>query len=143
MSVHNWLRRIPLFICHKQGFLFFFNWRITALQRCVGFCHATAHISHESTHRPPLLASFPPTPHSALELSRGMGLGSLCYTADSHQPYISQVVCTPVLLCQLIPHAPSPAVSTSLFSTSASIPALQIHFSVHFSRFHVYAYIYI
>ena len=119
MSLHVWLSKIPLLICHKWAFFlfffifyflfiyfflnfkilnsymrsqtwtplpppspqhlsgsspctwvqlawgrsFFFNWRITALQRCVGFCRTTIQISHKSTHRSPLCwASLPQTP---------------------------------------------------------------------------------
>ena len=42
--------------------LFIFNWRITTLQYCVGFCH-TSWISHRYTYDPSLL-NLPPTSHS-------------------------------------------------------------------------------
>ena len=42
---------------------FIFNWRIIALQYCVGFCHTSAWISHRYTHVPSLL-NLPPTSHT-------------------------------------------------------------------------------
>ena len=42
--------------------LFMFNWRITALQYCVGFCHTSAWLSHKYTYVPSLL-NLPPASH--------------------------------------------------------------------------------
>ena len=42
--------------------LFIFNWRIIALQYCVGFCHTSAQISHRYTYVPSSL-KLPPTSH--------------------------------------------------------------------------------
>ena len=55
--------------------------------------------------------------------------------------YASMYVST--LLFQFVPHSPSPTVSTSLFSMSASplLPCKQVHL-YHLSRFHMYASIY-
>ena len=60
---------------------------------------------------------------------------AICFTRDS--------VYTPMLLSQFILPSPSPAVSTSLFSTSVSsiLPSKQVH-QYHFSRFHRNALIY-
>ena len=44
-------------------FFFFFNWRIVALQYCVGCCHISTWISHKYTYVPSLF-NFPPTSHS-------------------------------------------------------------------------------
>ena len=41
---------------------FIFNWRIIALQYCIGFCHTSTWISHRYTYVPSLL-NFPPTSH--------------------------------------------------------------------------------
>ena len=42
--------------------LFIFNWRINALQYCVGFCHTSRCISHRYTYVPSLW-KLPPTSH--------------------------------------------------------------------------------
>ena len=40
--------------------IFIFNWRIIALQYCVGFCHTSAGISHRYMYVPFFL-NLPPT----------------------------------------------------------------------------------
>ena len=40
-------------------FLYFLNWKITALQYCVGFCQTSALISHRYTYVPSLLKPPP------------------------------------------------------------------------------------
>ena len=42
-----------------KDLLFIFNWRLIALQYCVGFCHTSTWISHSYTYVPSLL-KFPP-----------------------------------------------------------------------------------
>ena len=42
--------------------IFCFNWRITALQYCVGLCHTSTWISHRYTYVPSLW-NLPPTSH--------------------------------------------------------------------------------
>ena len=49
-----------IIICDQWSF--FFNWRIIALQRCVGFCPTTAQISHKYIHTFPLSWTSPPPP---------------------------------------------------------------------------------
>ena len=56
-----------------------------ALQWCVGFCHVTTQISHNYTYITFLL-SLPVLPPSyPSKSSQSAKLGSLCYTATSHQ----------------------------------------------------------
>lgn len=92
---------------------------------CVGFCHTTTWISHQDTYIPSPL-SFPSTPPSHPSRSSQItGLSSLCYieTVCLTQVSVRCVggVYVSVLLSQFIPPSPSPAVSTSLFCTSASL----------------------
>ena len=70
---------------HSQGlsFFFFFNWRIIALQYCVGFCHTLTWIGIHVSPCP--WTSLPlPTPSHPSRLSRSTGVSSLCHTAESH-----------------------------------------------------------
>ena len=112
---------------------------------------------------------LPPLPPShPSRLSQTIRLKSVCYTATSHQLLLLllsrfsrvRLCMTPqmavhqadqftyssiyvsMLLSQSIPPSPSPTVSTSLFSTSASpfLSCKQVH-QYHFSRFHIYALI--
>ena len=54
--------------------LFIFNWRIIALQYCVGFCHTTTWISHKYTYDPSLLNISPtPTPSHPSSCHRAPG----------------------------------------------------------------------
>ena len=67
-------------------FLFFFlNWRIIALQYCVGLYHTSTWISHRYTYVPSLLNPLPsPTPSHPSRLSQSTGLSTLCHVANSH-----------------------------------------------------------
>ena len=51
---------LPLFL--KKILFYLFNWRIIALQCCVGFCLTTTQISHKCTYTPSLL-NLHPTSH--------------------------------------------------------------------------------
>ena len=51
-----WLQKV------SKLFILIFNWRIIALQCCVGFFHSSTRISHRYTYVPSLL-NLPPTPH--------------------------------------------------------------------------------
>ena len=78
------------FVCFN---LFLFNWRVIALQCCVGFCHTSAWTSHMYTYFPSLL-NIPLTSHPipALRLLQSTWLSSLCYTANSHWLSVLQMV---------------------------------------------------
>ena len=97
----------------------FFNWKIIALQCCVGFCHITTPISKKhicGSHSNPL--------------SRDRGqAGALCYSSFPLTVCLTRgSVGMSVLLSQFIPLSPSAAVFTSPFSMSAS-PYLPCRFS--------------
>ena len=81
-------------------------------------------------------ASLPP-----LEISQSTGLGSLCYISSFPLTicFTRGNVYVSMLLPQFVPSAPSPAVSTNLFSMSASLflPCKYVH-QHHFSRLPIY-----
>ena len=64
-------------------FKFIFNWRIIALQCCIGFCYATVRIGHQYTYVPSVLSLPPARLRCPSRFSRSTGLSSLCYTAAS------------------------------------------------------------
>ena len=65
--------------------LFSFNWRIIALQYCVGFCHTSTWISHRYIHVPSFLNLPPAPPHpTLLGCHRALGWSSLHHTEASH-----------------------------------------------------------
>ena len=79
---------------------FIFNWRIIALQCCVGLCQASTWITHRYTS----LLNLPPTP---LAYHRAR-LSSLSHTANSHWLSILQMVkYVSMLLSPYIPPSPS------------------------------------
>ena len=64
--------------------LFTFNWRISALQYCVGFWHVSTWISHGYTHIPSLCPAFLPPHPSPLGYNRAPVLTSLCQAVNFH-----------------------------------------------------------
>ena len=125
----------------KDSFFFFaisflkftFNWRMIALQCCIGFCLTTTWISCKYTYVPfPL--GHPPLPSHSSRSSQSTGLSSMCHTAGYHwlsvlhmvmhtlqryslnwpHPYLSPRVHKPVLYVY------------SCLMCIYSIPALQI-----------------
>ena len=70
-----------LFFCIKK--LFIFNWRIIALQYCVGFCHISTWISHSYTYVRSLL-NLPPTPSHPSWRSQSPSLSSLSHIPNRH-----------------------------------------------------------
>ena len=95
-------------------FFFFLNWRIIALECCVGFSHTTVWISHKYTYISSLLV-FPPIPYSippfyitidcwaGLPVLYSSSLPAFCFTHDG--VYMS------VLLFRFLPPSPSRIVS--------------------------------
>ena len=108
--------------------LFFFNWRIIALQHCVGFFHTLTWISHMSPH---FWMSFPsPTSSHPSRLLQNPSLSSLSHAANSHWTSIlHMIVYIPMLLSPLVPHSlsyPHPQIHKSVLYVCVSISALQI-----------------
>ena len=115
--------------------LFIFNWRIITLQCCVGFCHITTWLIYRYMYMytytyvwviqigesgplpcepPSYLPPLPTTEHWVeIPVSYSKFPLALYFT------YVSVYVS--MLLLQFIPPFPSPTVSTSLFSMSASL----------------------
>ena len=55
-------------------FLFFFHWKILALQYCTSFCRTSTRISHRDTYVPPSWTSLPsPTPSHPSRFNRALG----------------------------------------------------------------------
>ena len=74
-------------------FPLFFNWRIIALQYCVGLCHTLTLISLKYIYVPSLLKPSPIShPSHPSSLSQSPGLRSLCHTANSHLQSILYMV---------------------------------------------------
>ena len=70
--------------------VFIFNWRIIALQYCLGFCHTSTWIRHRYTYVPSLL-TLSPTSHPS-ELLQSPSLSSLSHMANSHWLFILHTV---------------------------------------------------
>ena len=74
----------------------FFNWRIIALECCVGFCHTKMWTSHKRVCVcvcVPSLSNLPPTPSShPSRLSQSMTLSFLHHIANFHWLSVSHMV---------------------------------------------------
>ena len=102
--------------------LFIFNWRLIALQCCVGFCHTSTWSSHRCTHVPSFL-NLPPSPYCIPPLSVVTGHEAELPVSfgKSHWLAIPYMV---IYGFQFAPALPFPAVSTSLWSVCNSTAAL-------------------
>ena len=110
--------------------LFICNWRIIALQYCVGFCHTSAWIRHRYTHAPSIL-NLPATSHPH-PTPPG------CHRALVWVPWVIQQIPTGYFTCgsvyasmlisPFVPPSPSPThcVHKSVLYVCVSIAALQI-----------------
>ena len=102
----------------------FLNWRIIALQCCVGLCHTTVWISHNYIHIYWAPLSLPPFPLShPSRSSQSTRLGSLYYTTTSYQLFVVQMV---VYICQCYFLSSSYLVLPSLYPQFYS-PCLHLH----------------
>ena len=90
--------------------LLIFNWRIIALECCVGFCHTSTRISHRHTYVPSL-CSLPPTsqpipplqvvPEPRFEFPRSYSKSPLAVGFTDGNVHVSTV------LSPLVPPSPS------------------------------------
>ena len=110
----------PHFVFFFFIFLKIFNWRIIALQCCVGFCNTiqqpesaiSIHISPPSCMSPPSLPLHP-TP---LGCHRALGWAPCVIQQFLLAFYFTYVnVYVSMLLSQFVPPSPSSVVSTNLF----------------------------
>ena len=77
------LRWLPFSLIFFLILNLFFNWRIIALQSCVGFCQPSTWISHRHMYVPPCWISLPPPP-----LASPLG----CYRAGVWVPWVKQQI---------------------------------------------------
>ena len=111
-------------------FLIIFNWRIIALQCCVGLCHTSAWISHRHAYDSPLW-NLPLTSHPIPPL----------WTVTEHQVELSASfskfppviyfiyggICVSMRLSPFMPSSPLPTVATSQEQASLQVPAWPGH----------------
>ena len=132
----KWYLIIFSFCLHTGFYLFIFNWRITALQRCVSLC-CTTWISYKYTYIPSLESPSLPIPslslwvttehraelpvlHSCFLLPLCFTHGSVYMSVHTHTLNLSRPLL--LLLCP-----------QSSLNICIAIPALQIGSSVPFS----------
>ena len=95
------------------------------------------------TYPLPLEPPFHPPRSHPSRLSPSTKVSSLCYTGTFHSLSLSHVILR-ICLCdsQFVPPSPSPAGSTSPFSTFVSLFLPWNYFpQYHFSRFYIYVLI--
>ena len=119
-----------------------FNWRIIALQCCVGFCYTTMQTSHIS----PLPLEPPSHPHSHLAPlghCRAHGGLPMLYRGFLLAIYFTCVTIYVSATLSVHPTLSFPHwVHKSILYICIFIPALHILHWYYFSRFHIYALIY-
>ena len=129
---HTYTRCLELFL-----FKFIFNWRITALQYCVGFCYIAIRISHKYTY----VLSFLNLHHTSYPVSP-------LEVVTEHQiwaSYVTQQISTGFLVLHMVMYifqcysvSSSPlffphCVYKSVPSASPILPCRQVH-QFHISR---------
>ena len=97
-----------------EGNKFISNWRIIALQCCLGFCHITTWISQKYAYSPSLFSHQLPPPSYPSRSSQSTGLSSLCYRFPLVIYFTLGNVCVSVYSSQIFPLSPSFTVSLSL-----------------------------
>ena len=108
---------------HFLNFIYF-NWRITTLQYCGGFCHTSTWINHGCS-RPPhpehLPPPPPPSPPHPSGLSQSTGSECPLHVSNLHWSSILHMVIYMLLFSYIVPPSASPTSSKSLFFTSVSL----------------------
>ena len=114
--------------------LFLFNWRIIALQCCVGFCHTSTWLCHRYTYVLSLLnLPPPPSPSHRSRLLQSPSLSSLSHTENSLWLFVLHMVMYgSMLLSPYIPPSPSSPrlMCINLFPVCVCIAALPLISSV-------------
>ena len=102
-------------------FKLFFNWRKTALQCCIGFCHTTTQISHNYAYITSVL-SLPPflSPHPSRSSQRQAELPVLSSTFSPAIYFTHGSIYMSMRLSLLVPLFPPCAVSISNFEVTES-----------------------
>ena len=114
----------------SQRFLYFFDWRIIALQNFVVFCHTSTRISHRYTHVPSLASPSPShlqaVSEPLFEFPESYGKFPLptCFTHGIVNFYVSLPIHLPFSLL------PSHLAHKSVLYVSFSIATLKINSSV-------------
>ena len=108
---------------------FVFNWRIIALQYCVGFCHTSTWIHHWYRYVPSII-NLPSIPLHSYRLSQSPSLSSWVNSTFPLAIYFTYgSVNASVLLSPFVPPSPSstcPHVHKSVLYVCVFIAALQI-----------------
>ena len=127
---------------HLSYLCFFFNWKIIALQCCIGFCHTSAGISHKYTYVPSPL-NLPPTSHHILPFPlhchKRTGYELCGHTANPHWLSSSRPGIFMFVLVSQCVSSPPPLLCPQVCSLSAFplLPCIELH-PYHLSRSRVY-----
>ena len=115
---------------------FVFNWRIMALQCCIGFCHTSPWVSHRYTYDPSLVNPPPTSPHP-LACRRAPGLSALCRAANlQFIHFANSGVYVSMVFFQSVSASPSPlcpVLRVCVFTAPcSSVPSFQTpHIYIH------------